>query len=159
MTDNQYNSSLMIFYVGCMPFVDSKRMMCVLTGTDVITQLPSNVYITKVRPSIYIGCVTSAWGLVSMCQGFTKNLTGLACARFILGLVEGPFLPGVFFLMSCWYKRSELPPRLAFLYGANMLATAFGGLIAAGIVSQMEGVHGRPAWVRVHSLLPVESHG
>ncbi|KAJ5524762.1 hypothetical protein N7494_011412 [Penicillium frequentans] len=66
--------------------------------------------------------------------------------RFVLGLVEGPFLPGVFFLMSCWYKRSELPPRIALLYGANMLASAFGGLIAAGIVARMQDKMGRPAW-------------
>ncbi|KKY17974.1 putative allantoate permease [Phaeomoniella chlamydospora] len=129
LTNNQYNTCLMIFYVGY-----------------VMTQLPSNVLIAKVRPSIYIGCVTSAWGVVSLSQAFTKNFTGLVVSRFILGLVEGPFLPGVFLLMSCWYKQSELPPRIAFLYGANMLASAFGGLIAAGITSQMEGVAGRASW-------------
>lgn len=42
LTNNQYNTCLMIFYVGY-----------------VMTQLPSNVLIAKVRPSIYIGCVTS----------------------------------------------------------------------------------------------------
>ena len=82
-----------------------------------------------------------------MSQAFTRNFTGLLVCRLVLGLVEGPFLPGVFFLMSCWYKRSELPPRIALLYGANMLASAFGGLIAAGIVARMEGKLGRPAWV------------
>ncbi|KAK1142258.1 hypothetical protein N8T08_008002 [Aspergillus melleus] len=102
--------------------------------------------ITKVKPSFYIGLVTAAWGLVSLCQAFTRNFAGLFICRIVLGLVEGPFLPGVFFLMSCWYKRSELPPRIAFLYGANMLASAFGGLIAAGIVARMEGKLGRPAW-------------
>ncbi|GLI80746.1 hypothetical protein PoHVEF18_009103 [Penicillium ochrochloron] len=112
----------------------------------IITQLPSNLVITKVKPSVYIGVVTAAWGVVSMCQAFTHNFAGLFISRFILGLVEGPFLPGVFFLMSCWYKRSELPPRIALLYGANMLASAFGGLIAAGIVARMEGKMGRPAW-------------
>lgn len=85
-----------------------------------------------------------------MCQAFTRNFTGLLICRLVLGLVEGPFLPGVFFLMSCWYKRSELPPRIALLYGANMLASAFGGLIAAGIVARMEGKLGRPAWVSCH---------
>lgn len=88
-----------------------------------------------------------------MSQGFTKNFAQLASVRFILGLVEGmhshpplitwlriiinksltaPFLPAVFFLLSCWYTRAELPPRIAVLYGGNMLATAFSGLIAAG---------------------------
>jgi len=114
---------------------------------DVMTQLPSNLLITKIKPSIYLCTVTAAWGICSMCQAFTKNFAGLAVTRFILGLVEGPFLPGVFFLMSCWYTRAELPPRIALLYGANMLATAFGGLIAAGIIAKMQGVLGRPAWV------------
>ncbi|KAF2656246.1 MFS general substrate transporter [Lophiostoma macrostomum CBS 122681] len=129
ITNDQYNTCLMIFYVGY-----------------VITQVPSNLIITKVRPSIYICCITSAWGVVSMCQAFTRNYDGLFASRFILGLVEAPFLPGVFFLMSCYYKRTELPPRMAILYGSNMLASAFGGLIAAGIISQMEGAAGRPAW-------------
>ncbi|OAG01167.1 retrograde regulation protein 2 [Paraphaeosphaeria sporulosa] len=129
ITNSQYNTCLMIFYVGY-----------------VITQLPSNMIITKVRPSWYICCITSAWGVVSMCQAFTKNYGGLFASRFILGLVEAPFLPGVFYLMSCWYSRAELPPRIAILYGSNMLASAFGGLIAAGIVSRMEGKGGRPAW-------------
>ncbi|KAJ5851775.1 uncharacterized protein N7529_011160 [Penicillium soppii] len=129
ISNAQYNTCLMIFYVGY-----------------IITQIPSNLIITKVRPSLYIGLVTAAWGIVSMCQALTHNFTGLLLCRFVLGLVEGPFLPGVFFLMSCWYKRSELPPRIALLYGANMLASAFGGLIAAGIVARMEGKLGRPAW-------------
>lgn len=82
-----------------------------------------------------------------MSQGFVKNFSELAAVRFILGLVEAPFLPAVFVLMSCWYTRKELPPRIAILYGGNMIATAFSGLIAAGIISRMEGKAGKPAWV------------
>lgn len=125
----------------------SKSKPTPLIPSDVLTQVPSNILILKVKPSLYIGGVTAAWGIVSMCQAFTKNFAGLFMCRFILGLVEGPFLPGVFLLLSCWYKRSELPPRIAILYGANMLASAFGGLIAAGIISRMENKLNRPAWV------------
>ncbi|KAL4794070.1 major facilitator superfamily domain-containing protein [Aspergillus venezuelensis] len=129
ISNTEYNTCLMIFYVGY-----------------VLTQVPSNILILKVKPSLYIGGVTAAWGIVSLCQAFTTNFAGLFMCRFILGLVEGPFLPGVFLLLSCWYKRSELPPRIAILYGANMLASAFGGLIAAGIISRMQNKLGRPAW-------------
>ena len=111
--------------------------------------------ITKVKPSVYLAAVVAAWSIVSLSQAFTTSFVGLLVARFVLGLVEGPFLPGVFFLMSCWYKRAELPPRIAFLYGANMLASAFGGLIAAGITSQMEGLLGHPAWVCLSAGLQV----
>ncbi|KAF2813010.1 MFS general substrate transporter [Mytilinidion resinicola] len=133
ISNDQYNTCLMIFYVGY-----------------VITQIPSNMLTTKIsRPSAYICCITSAWGVVSMCQAFTKSYGGLFAARFILGLHHFYLvfsLPGVFYLISCWYKRSELPPRIAILYGSNILATAFSGLIAAGIISQMENKAGRPAW-------------
>jgi MFS family permease len=102
--------------------------------------------IGKVRPSYYIALVTSLWGVLSMSQGFTKNFSQLAALRFLLGLVEAPFLPAVFVVMSCWYKRSELPPRIAILYGGNMMSAAFSGLIAAGITSRMNNVGGREAW-------------
>ncbi|KAK9784537.1 hypothetical protein SCARD494_12792 [Seiridium cardinale] len=129
LTNDQYNTCLLMFYVG----------YC-------ITQVPSNMIIGKVRPSYYICLVTSLWGVISMSQGFTKNFGHLAAVRFLLGLIEAPFLPAVFVLMSCWYTRAELPPRVAILYGGNMMATAFSGLIAAGITSRMEGVAGRPSW-------------
>lgn len=64
--------------------------------TDVLTQVPSNMIIGKVRPSYYICLVTSLWGVLSMSQGFTKNFAQLASVRFILGLVEGMFVVGTF---------------------------------------------------------------
>ncbi|KAL1865061.1 hypothetical protein VTK73DRAFT_5516 [Phialemonium thermophilum] len=129
MTNSEYNTCLLMFYIGY-----------------VLTQVPSNMIIGKVRPSYYICLTTSLWGILSMSQGFTKNFGQLAAVRFLLGLIEAPFLPAVFVLMSCWYSRAELPPRIAVLYGGNMLATAFSGLIAAGITSRMENAAGRPSW-------------
>ncbi|KAF4120052.1 transporter [Geosmithia morbida] len=129
LSNAQYNTCLLLFYVGY-----------------IITQVPSNMIIGKVRPSYYICLITALWGILSMCQGFTRDFAELASVRFLLGLVEAPFLPAVFVLMSCWYNRRELPPRVAILYGGNMLATAFSGLIAAGITDRMQDVAGRPSW-------------
>lgn len=78
--------------------------------------------------------------------GLRQELWPASDLRFVLGLVEAPFLPAVFVVMSCWYKRSELPPRIAILYGGNMRSAAFSGLIAAGITSRMDGVAGRASW-------------
>lgn len=89
--------------------------------------------IGKVRPSWYICIITSLWGVVSLCQGFVNNFDQLMAVRFILGLIEAPFLPAVFVVMSCWYTRAELPPRIAILYGGNMISAAFSGLIGAGM--------------------------
>jgi MFS family permease len=50
------------------------------------------------------------------------------------------------YLLSCWYPRKELALRTAILYSGVLLATAFSGLIAAGVLSNLEGVHGIAGW-------------
>lgn len=129
MTNANYNNCLLIFYVGY-----------------VLTQLPSNALLPKVRPSIYLPLVTCAWGLMSMSQGFLHNYTSIMVVRFFVGILEGPFLPGVIFLLSCWYKKEEFGKRVAFLYAGNILSSCFGGLIAAGIIGGMHNVAGYASW-------------
>lgn len=66
--------------------------------------------------------------------------------RIILGVVEASFFPGALFLISKWYKHSELGSRTALLYCGNIVSNAFGALIASAILDNMEGVLGRAAW-------------
>ncbi|KAK7954148.1 hypothetical protein PG996_015033 [Apiospora saccharicola] len=54
--------------------------------------------IGKVRPALYICLVTSLWGILSISQGFTHSFSQFAAVRFILGLVEAPFIPAVMVL-------------------------------------------------------------
>jgi hypothetical protein len=63
-----------------------------------------------------------------------------------LALEATDIKPGIFFL-SCWYTRKELPSRIATFYSGYTLSSAFGGLIAAGIVEGMEGLGGYPSSV------------
>lgn len=66
--------------------------------------------------------------------------------RFILGVVEASFFPGALFLISKWYKHSELGSRTALLFCGNIISNAFGALIASAILDNMQGVLGRAAW-------------
>lgn len=82
------------------------------------------------------------------------------------GINQSPYVPcrnilssfltwhSCIFFLSCWYTKDELPSRIAIFYSGYTLASAFGGLIAAGIISSMEGLGGYPAWV---SLEPFET--
>ena len=76
----------------------------------------------------------------------------MAC-RFILGIVEAPFFAGVLFYLSKWYTKRELNLRMSIFYSASLLSGAFGPLIAAGILSGMDGVRGIYAWQWVSELL------
>ncbi|KAF9877111.1 major facilitator superfamily transporter [Colletotrichum karsti] len=98
-------------------------------------QIPSNMILTKVRPSWYLSGCMVAWGIVSGLSGAVHNFAGLAVNRFFLGVTEAPFFVGCAFLFSGWYTRRELGFRLGLLYSAAMISGAFGGLFAAGIAA------------------------
>lgn len=44
-------------------------------------------------------------------MGFCHNFSGLAAARFFLGLTEAGLFPGVNYYLSCWYRRDEIGLR------------------------------------------------
>lgn len=86
------------------------------------------------------------WGAVSACTALCRNFTGLMLCRFFLGVLEAPFAPGSFFLLSCWYNKTEIAKRVAWLFCGNLLSGAVGGLVAAGIQYGMDGAGGLRAW-------------
>ncbi|KAF0327794.1 allantoate permease [Colletotrichum asianum] len=124
-----------------------------------LMQLPSNMLLTRVRPSLYIPFWVCAWSCISASTAATHSYSGLIAVRFFLGVSEAPFGPGAFFLLSCWYTRKELALRTAILYSGISLATSFSGLLAAGIYSGLTGVHGVSGWRWLFIIEGVASFG
>ena len=60
--------------------------------------------------------------------------------------MEASFFPGALFLISKWYKHSELGMRTAVLFCGNIISNAFGSLIASAILDGMDGKLGQAAW-------------
>ncbi|KAI1736409.1 allantoate permease [Xylaria scruposa] len=111
-----------------------------------LMQLPSNLLLTRVRPSLFLGAAMTVWGVISTAQASVQSFGGLVAARFFLGFAEAPFFPGAIFLMSSWYTRGEMAHRIAWFYSGSSLANAFGGLIGAGVLSNLSGAHGISGW-------------
>lgn len=86
------------------------------------------------------------WAVVSACTALSKDFTGLLLTRFFLGLTEAPYYPGAVYILSIFYNRKEVATRIAILYTGNILATAFAGLIAAGIFHGLDDVAGIAGW-------------
>ncbi|KAK9437212.1 MFS transporter prlL [Metarhizium brunneum] len=129
MRGTDFNLATSIFFVGYL-----------------LMQLPSNIIITRVRPSIYLASAIVLWGVVSTCNAAAGSFVHLIVIRFFLGFAEAPFFPGAIFLMSSWYTRAELTRRVAWLYTGNSLANMFGGLISFGVLRDLNGVHGIAGW-------------
>lgn len=130
LTDSQYQTGLSILFVAY-----------------ILMQVPSNLLLNYMgKPSLYLGGFTAAWGLVSALTCQTKNYGGIVACRFLLGLVEAPFFAGVLFYLSKWYTKKELSLRMSIFYSGSLLSGAFGNLIAAGILSGLDGERGLSSW-------------
>lgn len=86
------------------------------------------------------------WAVVSALTAVSKDFTGLLLTRFFLGVTEAPYYPGAVYLLSIFYTRKEVATRIAILYTGNILATAFAGLLAAGIFYGMDDLAGLAGW-------------
>ena len=60
--------------------------------------------------------------------------------------IEAPFFAGVLFYLSKWYTKGELSFRMSVFYSGSLISGAFGNLIAAGILSGLDGARGMAAW-------------
>ncbi|KAI0468128.1 major facilitator superfamily domain-containing protein [Xylaria cf. heliscus] len=90
----------------------------------------------KVFPPHIIGAsVIFGWGLVATVQASAHNWTGLMALRFLLGVFEASFGPGVIYLLSFFYLRHEVGFRCGIFASAAPLASTFAGALAYGITS------------------------
>lgn len=112
----KYNTAVTIFFV---PYA--------------LFEVPSNVVLKLMRPSLWISVLLFSWGLVMTLMGIVKTYEGLLVARFFLGVTEAGFFPAATYLLTIWYKRYEVQRRMAVFYAAASLAGAFSGLLAFGI--------------------------
>lgn len=87
----------------------------------------------RVKPHIWLSCLTFCFGIVAMCEGFTQSFAGLVVARLFLGVTQAGTFACCFYLISMWYKREEAQRRFTLFYTSVNLASAFGGLLASAI--------------------------
>jgi MFS family permease len=80
----------------------------------ILGQIPSNLILSRVRPSLYLSGFVALWGAVSACTAAADNFTHLMVIRFFLGVTESPYFPGALFLLSSWYtKKVSLGPQIS----------------------------------------------
>lgn len=129
MSDTLWSTGISMFYVGY-----------------IISQIPANVIIAKGRPRLLLPLCMLAWSVVTICMPAVTKGWGFILCRFLIGLTEGPFVPALSLMTSSWYTKHESPLRMGIWHAGNTISQALSGLLAAGILSNMEGVANIRAW-------------
>jgi len=118
MVGLDYNVMLTIFYISYFAF-----------------EIPSNLAL-KHFGSIWLAFMVICFGVATISTAFVGNYAGLIVTRVFLGIAEGGTLPGLIYILSRYYRRSELVMRVGIFFGLSpSLAGAFGGLLASGLLS------------------------
>jgi MFS family permease len=117
----------------------------ILFVTYVLSELPSNLVIKKLRPSRWIAFITTGWGIVATLTGVVQSYGGLIACRLVLGALEGGLFPGLTIYLTLFYTRKEIALRVGYLFVSAAIAGSLGGLLAYGI-GFMDGVQGQRGW-------------
>jgi MFS transporter, ACS family, tartrate transporter len=99
----------------------------------VIFEIPSNLLLHKIGARIWIARILITWGLLASLTGFVHTVQQLYIVRFLLGLAEAGYLPGIVLYLTYWFRRREQAQAVAlFLTGipvSSILGAPISGLI------------------------------
>ncbi|KAF5681228.1 tartrate transporter [Fusarium heterosporum] len=129
MTDTVWSLGISMFYVGY-----------------ILSQIPANVIIAKGSPRVLLPSCMLIWSCVTICMPAVTAGWGFCLCRFLIGLTEGPFVPAVSLMTSSWYTKHESPLRMGIWHAGNTISQAISGLLAAGILTNMDDVANLRAW-------------
>lgn len=93
----------------------------------IIGQLPSQLVLTKVRPSIWLPTLEIAWSVIVIGMAGAKNVETLYALRFFVGLLEASAYPGIMTLLGNWYTPRELGKRACIFQASSSAAQMFSG--------------------------------
>ncbi|OAX79171.1 hypothetical protein ACJ72_06513 [Emergomyces africanus] len=114
---NRYEWLLTIFYISYLTFQFQGLMWKVIP------------------PHKWAAFTVFGWGIIATCQAAVSSWKAEMVLRFLLGITEAGFGPGVPFLLSCFYRRHELGLRCGLFVSAAPLASTFAGALAYGLTS------------------------
>src|SRR3954471_7054566 len=112
----------------------------------VLFEIPSNVILARVGARLWIARIMITWGLVSSAMMFVRSASSFYTLRFLLGLAEAGFFPGIIFYLTRWFPARERARTIAAFMTATLIARVGGGPLSGTLLSLhgAGGLAGRP---------------
>jgi len=112
----------------------------------VMFEVPSNLLLVKVGARKTMSRILVLWGLTSAAMLFVRDAQTFYILRFMLGVFEAGFAPGMIFYLTYWYSSSRMAGALAVLMLVGPLGGTLGGPVSTWIMTAFEGSHGMHGW-------------
>jgi len=128
-SDTVYGLGAGIFFIGYFVF-----------------EVPSNLILQRVGAKLWIARIMIVWGVVSAATMYVSSSGSFYAMRFLLGLAEAGFFPGVILYLTYWFPRAQRARMVAAFMTAIPVSGIIGGPISGWILGRMAGVSGLAGW-------------
>jgi len=108
-------------------------------------EIPSNLILARVGARLWIARIMITWGVLSIAMMFVTGAMSFYVLRFLLGVAEAGFLPGIIYYLGHWFPAAERARAVSWFMLAIPLSTVVGGPLA-GLLLQLDGWHDLTGW-------------
>jgi D-galactonate transporter len=109
-------------------------------------EVPSNLIMRRVGARIWIARIMITWGIISGCFMFVTTPFMFYTLRFLLGVAEAGFYPGVIMYLTQWYPAQRRARVVALFMTAIPMSGIIGGPLSGKIMESMDGTAGWYGW-------------
>lgn len=120
-------------------------------------EVPCNLALQRVGAKYWLGPIMMVWGVVSACTLFVQTAHQFYALRFLLGIVESGFFPGVILYLTFWYPSRRRAKMVASFMTAIPIAGVIGGPISGWILERSSSLGGLRGWQWLYLLEAVPS--
>lgn len=110
-----------------------------------IFEVPSNLFLTRFGASRWFARIMVTWGIVTIALAYTQSPMMFYILRFLLGLCEAGFFPGVLYLLTLWFPEDYRGRMVGLFMIFSALANAVGAPLG-GMLLDLDGALGLAGW-------------
>jgi ACS family tartrate transporter-like MFS transporter len=100
-------------------------------------EVPSNLLLHKFGARMWIGRILITWGIVAMATGAVHSVEGLYVARFLLGVAEAGFFPGIILYLTYWFRQRDQARVISLFVIALPVASILGAPVSGFILDHV----------------------
>ena len=108
-------------------------------------EVPSNVILQRTSARLWIARIMVTWGVISGLMALVTGPASFLALRFLLGVAEAGFFPGIIFYLTRWFPSAYRARAIAILYVAVPASNALAAMIS-GLILEMDGTLGLRGW-------------
>ncbi|HEY0565607.1 MAG TPA: MFS transporter [Terriglobales bacterium] len=97
-------------------------------------EVPSNLLLHRFGGRVWIARILITWGIVATLTGFVRTVPQLYAARFLLGIAEAGFFPGIVLYLTYWFRQKEQAQVLALFIAAAPVSGVIGSPLSGFIL-------------------------